>query len=190
MWPTLTCRHRERGHVSTITLCQINAQPAPNMCNLFYNRGLPHGSIWKKTLTCDSGDNSMCMGVHERVCVFVSLCVWHQHMPIMPPSKAEDSCTVVKTVERRKGQLNMTSLNCKLRNRAWEILELFLQQTHCVAQQLMAACALCFFFFEANFKSLSLSKLWQLYTQHIAAAFKLMCCVLKFLHVCDKPQQS
>lgn len=59
---------------------------------------------FRKTLTCDSEDNTVCMGVHECVCV------WHQHMVIMPPSKAEDSCTVVKTVEKRKALLNVISL--------------------------------------------------------------------------------
>lgn len=60
---------------------------------------------FRKTLTCDSGDNTVSMGACECVCV----CVWHQHMVIMPPSKAEDSCTVVKTVENRKGLLNEIS---------------------------------------------------------------------------------
>lgn len=48
MWPTLTCCHWERGHVSTITLCSINAQPAPKYVWLLYNRRLPHCPIYKK----------------------------------------------------------------------------------------------------------------------------------------------
>lgn len=43
-----------------------------------------------------------------------SVCVWHQHMVIMPLSKAEDSCTVVKTVEKRRGLLNVISLQHSL----------------------------------------------------------------------------
>ena len=66
---------------------------------------------FRKTLTCDSEDNTVCMGVHECVCVCVCVCVWHQRMVIMPRSKAEDSCTVVKTVENGEGLLNVISLH-------------------------------------------------------------------------------
>ena len=100
---------------------------------------------FRKTLTCDSEDNTACMGVSVCVCgcvcvcVRVCVCVWHQHMVIMPPSKAEDSCTVVKTVGNRKAPLNVISLYRALIKRclvAWEILELFHRQTDCVAQQI------------------------------------------------------
>lgn len=52
--------------------------------------------------SCEAGDNTVCMWARESV--------QPQHMVIMPPSKAEDSCTVVKTVENRKGPLKAISL--------------------------------------------------------------------------------
>lgn len=69
----------------------------------------------RKTRTCDSEDNAVCMGVRERLCVCVRACVWHQHMVVMPQSKAEDRCTIVWTEENGKGPLNGISLHRTLK---------------------------------------------------------------------------